>query len=78
LSEGGAPELLSAGGQASGFLAELSWHFDFFLPFFFDEHFDDGSVVDVVLFFLSLFFLSALAAAVLPEAAGTAAADRLY
>ena len=78
LSAGGGPGPLSAGGQASGFLPELSWHWDFFLPFFFDEQFDDGSVVDVVSFFLSFFFLPALAAAVLPEAAGTAAADRLY
>jgi hypothetical protein len=44
---------------------------DFFLPFFF-EHFDDPSPD----FFLSPFFLSSLAAALVPEAAGAAAADR--
>jgi hypothetical protein len=61
---------LSDGGQASGFLAELSWQ-DFFLVFF-DGHFDGES-------FLAFFFLPALAAALpVPEAAGTAAADRLY
>jgi hypothetical protein len=76
LSSGGVPELLS-GAQASGFLPALSRHCDFFLPFFF-EHFDAGSVVDVVSFFLSFFFLSALAAALVAEAAGTAAAERLY
>ena len=69
-SAGGADGSLSVGLQSSGCLAEFFSHCDFFLPFFF-EHFDDGSVVD---FFLSLFFLSSLAAAVVKGAGPAAAA----
>ncbi len=72
-SGGGAEGSWPGGGQGSGFLAELSLQSDFFLPFFFDGHFDDPSLD----FFLSLFFLSSLAAALVPEAAGAAAADNL-
>jgi hypothetical protein len=70
-SGGGAPGFEPEGWQLSGCLLELSLQSDFFLPFFFDEHFDDPSLD----FFLSLFFLSDLAAALVPEAAGAAAAD---